>query len=335
MKIIVDNKIPFIEGRLESIAEVSYLAPEEINRETIAGSDVLMVRTRTKCNEKLLKGSTVKLVVTATIGMDHIDAGWCEANGIKVRNAAGCNAPGVAQYVWASLLEKGFEPEGKTLGVVGVGNIGSIVARWGEGLGCKVLLCDPPREKAGKDGRIYHDLEYVLRNSDAVTFHTPLTFYGENATYHMAGSRELAMMKDGAFIVNAARGGVIDEKALEKELKQGRLKALIDVWEGEPNINRDLPPLCLVATQHIAGYSRQGKERATRMALEAVEDVFGVKTDTSGLEKDYSPDFLPSKKQITDSFSPAPETRNLLKNMDDFENIRESYIYRDEILRGV
>ncbi|MDE6338115.1 MAG: 4-phosphoerythronate dehydrogenase, partial [Muribaculaceae bacterium] len=185
MKFIVDNKIPFIKGRLEPLGEVVYADPFAFTPQLVKDADALIIRTRTHCDEALLDGSSVKLVATATIGTDQIDIPWCEANGITVENAAGCNAPGVAQYVWSSLLRNGFDPSRHTLGVVGKGNIGSIVADWGCRLGANVIVCDPPRQKAGHKDEDYLPLEEVLAKADAVTLHTPLTKEGDDSTYHL------------------------------------------------------------------------------------------------------------------------------------------------------
>lgn len=240
IKIIIDDKIPFIKGRLEALEtegvsfDVVYAAPETISAGMVADADAIIVRTRTRCDEKLLKDSAVRLVVTATIGTDHIDIPWCESRGIKVCNAAGCNAPGVAQYVWSSLLRMGFDPSRHTLGVVGVGHVGSIVADWGKHLGAEILVCDPPRKRAGFTDHDYLPLDQLLRNCDAVTLHTPLSRTGEDATFHMIGEAELAMMKPEAILINSSRGPVADNAAWAKSLKAGKGRAVVDVWEGNP-----------------------------------------------------------------------------------------------------
>lgn len=207
MKIIADKNIPFLEGRIAG-AELLSLPACEINRAAVKNADALIVRTRTRCDAALLSGSDVRLVATATIGTDHIDMPWCAANGITVRNAPGCNAPGVALYVWASLLRAGFKPSESVLGVVGRGHVGSIVAQWGRRLGCEVIVCDPVREEAGLTDENYLPLAELLRRSDAVTLHTPLTRGGRYPTFHMVNDATLRYMKAGAILVNAARGGM-------------------------------------------------------------------------------------------------------------------------------
>lgn len=332
MKIIVDNKIPFIAGRLEPLGEVVYTDPFAFTPELVKDADVLIIRTRTHCNEALLDGSTVKLVATATIGTDQIDIPWCESHGITVENAAGCNAPGVAQYVWSSLLRNGFDPSRHTLGVVGKGNIGSIVADWGRRLGAKVIVSDPPRKEAGYTDEDYLSLEEVLTQADAVTLHTPLTKEGEHPTYHLISTPQLQLMMPGAVLVNAARGGVVDNPAWVEWLDEGRGKGIVDVWEGEPDINKELLSKAIITTPHIAGYSREGKERATRMVLEAVERKYGVTLDKSGLEGAYvAPEGAIDPTAITESYNPATDTERLRSHPENFEQLRSDYDYRREV----
>lgn len=331
MKIIIDNKIPFIRQRLEPVAEVVYADPAEFTPELVKDADALIVRTRTICDAALLEGSSVRLIATATIGMDHIDKSWCEENGITVANAIGCNAPGVAQYVWAALLRNGFDPKKHTLGVIGKGHIGSIVTDWGRKLGAKVIVCDPPRERAGLTDENYLPLDDVLRESDAVTLHTPLIRGGIDNTFHLIEYHELELMKDGAILVNAARGPVVDNEDMGSAAATGKIKAVVDVWEGEPVIDLTLLEEAMTATPHIAGYSHEGKERATRMVLEAVEKAFGVTVDKSGLEADYTaPEKISSPQVILLSYDPADDTSALRSAPSEFEKLRSEYEYRRE-----
>ena len=334
MKVIIDNKIPFIAGRLERAGvDTVYADPKAISPEMVKDADALIVRTRTRCDEALLKGSAVRLVVTATIGTDHIDIPWCEANGIAVRNCAGCNAPGVAQYVWSSLLRLGLRP-GAKVGVVGFGHVGSIVAEWGRGMGFDIRVCDPPRQKAGMADNDYRPLAELLRECDAVTLHTPLTRTGDDATYHLVGAEELAEMRPGSVLVNSSRGPVVDNQAWAEELEKGNKRGVVDVWEGEPAISRSLLADAAIATPHIAGYSLQGKQRATRMALEAFAEFFGMEVDTAGLCGAYrSPgDEFPedAAQRIVDSYDPFTDTARLRACPGDFERQRGDYDYRSE-----
>lgn len=331
-RIVADNKIPYLQGRLEPYCDVEYIAPWEFTPERIAGADALLVRTRTRCNASLLDGAAPKLIATATIGYDHIDRSYCAARGITVANAAGCNAPGVAQYVWSVLLRGGFDPEKMTLGVVGCGNVGSLVAQWAQRLGCKVIVNDPPRTERGEaTGFEEVSLDELLRRSDAVTLHTLLTRDGAHPSWHLIGSREVALMRPGAILVNAARGPVIDTEAVADAVESGAIRAMIDTWEGEPSVNARLLRLAQVATPHIAGYSRQGKERAARMTVESVARTFGIPADTEGLAPVYTPDEHLTPTSIVDSYDPRPLTALLKENPESFERLREDTPYRDEV----
>lgn len=340
MKIVADEKIPFLEGRIKG-AELLRLPAGAITRDVLMDADALMTRTRTRCDASLLEGTKVGIVATATIGTDHIDLDWCGRAGIEVRNAPGCNAPGVALYVWGSLLRSGFDPRGKTVGVVGCGNVGSVVAAWGEILGARVLACDPPRAESGLTDREYLPLREVMSHSDAVTIHTPLTHSGEHPTYHLIDAEALKSLREGAFFVNAARGEVVDSTAVADAIERGSIgTAIIDTWEHEPDIDRRLLNLASVATTHIAGYSVEGKQRATRMALEAVRDHFASRRaegepipniSLEGLAGPYEmPDSL-IPGDVTGHYNPAAMTIALKQDPESFETLRNKYPLHSEI----
>lgn len=325
MKIVVDSDIPFIRGRIKGDGiETVYTDQWGFTPETVRDADALVIRTRTPINESLLKDSSVRLVATATIGMDQIDLPWCATRGITVRNSPGCNAPGVAQYVWSSLLRTGFDSGKDTLGIIGCGNVGSTVKEWGEKLGAKMLISDPPK---GMD----IPLERLLAESDAVTLHTPLTREGQHATHHLIGQRELSFMRDGTLIINAARGPVVDFAALKPEVTSGRLRAVIDTWEGEPSVDSELLDKVEYGTFHIAGYSFEGKQRATRMVLEALREELGIETDTSGLTGAYTGTDSLHPSEIMESYDPGVETALLRKNPEKFDILRAQYDYRHEV----
>lgn len=332
MKIIADKNIPFLEGRIPDVDLIRLPAPE-IDPETVKDADALIVRTRTHCGSDLLKDSKVKLISTATIGTDHIDIPWCRENGIKVSNAPGCNAPGVALYVWSNLLRNGFDPEIHTLGVIGCGNVGSIVTQWGERLGAKVLVCDPPRKDRGETDREYMQLEQVLSQSDAITLHTPLTRHGEHPTFHLMNKESLSKLKPGVIFINAARGETTETEALIEAIEKGRIgHAVIDTWEGEPCIDRRLLELADTATTHIAGYSVEGKQRATRMALEAVEETLHTPVDLAGLQGAYRAPELLTPERIISAYDPVPMTIALKSDPQGFETLRNSYPLHSELL---
>ncbi len=272
--ILADKAIPFLEGVFEPYADVRYIPGAEIDAESVRDADALMIRTRTKCNAQLLEGSKVKFIATATIGTDHIDFPYCDSHGIVVRNAPGCNAGGVMEYVFSALYglasRRAISLEGDTIGIIGVGHVGSLIERMGLALGFKVLKCDPPRAKAeGPFG--FCDLDYLLQNSQIVTMHTPL----DETTRGMADSRFFSLMQPGAFFINSSRGEVVDEEALKKAIpKLGPV--IIDTWNHEPNIDLELMDKVAIATPHIAGYSYQGKQNGTAAAVRAVAHYFGI-----------------------------------------------------------
>lgn len=280
MKIVCDNKIPFLKGALEPYAQVVYLPGSDTTPDVVRDADAIITRTRTKCNESLLKGSKVKMIATATIGYDHIDTKWCESNGIEWTNAPGCNSWSVQQYIGSLLVtmsrELGFCCKQKTLGVVGVGNVGSKVARIGALLGFKVLLCDPPRaRREGTAGFV--TLDEIIDKSDIITCHVPLQRSGEDCTFHMIDAARLASMRRDQILINSSRGEVVDCKALKAALKNGAIRAAsLDVWENEPDIDCELLSLLFTGTPHIAGYSLDGKANGTMMSVQAIGRKFDL-----------------------------------------------------------
>ncbi len=274
INILADKAIPFLEGVFEPYANVRYIPGGEIDAESVKDADVLMIRTRTKCNAQLLDGSRVKFIATATIGTDHIDFPYCDSHGIVVRNAPGCNAGGVMEYVFSALYglasRRAISLEGDTIGIIGVGHVGSLIERMGLALGFKILRCDPPRAEAeGPFG--FCDLDYLLRNSQIVTMHTPL----DETTRGMANRDFFSKMQPGAFFINSSRGEVVDDNAL-KEAIPNLGPVIIDTWNHEPNVDLELMDKVAIATPHIAGYSYQGKQNGTAAAVRAVAHYFGI-----------------------------------------------------------
>lgn len=318
-----------MEGVFEPYAEVVRLEGRSIAREDAADADVLVVRTRTRCDAALLEGSRVRLVVTATIGTDHIDTEWCRRHGIRVANAAGCNARGVLQWVAAVLVQIvgrcGRRPEQTTLGIVGVGHVGSLVREYAEMWGFRTLCCDPPREERERCG--FLTLDEVFSRSDIVTFHTPL-----NAdTRHMVNADLFARHERKPFIVNSSRGEVVDTAAL---LASGAEFAA-DVWEHEPNIDAEMLRRAAIATPHIAGYSLQGKANATAMSVHAVAAELGLP-----LTEWYPAGVAPSSArrigwaelcaETERRYDIMAESARLKSHPGEFENMRNGYDYREE-----
>lgn len=331
--ICVDADIPYLDDRLSGKARIRLLGQDEFSRETVKDADALMIRTRTRCNASLLEGSQVKFIATATIGMDQFDLPWCHSHGIATANSPGCNAPAVAQYVWSSILHCGYRPEGLTVGVVGCGHVGSIVVEWGRRLGARMLVSDPPLQEAGtRDDLHFLPLRELAAECDVLTVHTPYSKSGPHPTHHLIDHSITDSMRHGALFINAARGPVSDNKALLPALREKRIRAVIDCWEGEPEIDREIMQLADFATFHIAGYSRQGKQRATRMSLQAIGEFFGFRPDTEGLEGDYRmPQCLTPERLMAD-FDPAPITALLRSRPQDFDTLRARYTLREETL---
>lgn len=313
LKLTADKYIPFLRGLAEQYAATDYLAPEEISNACIKDSDALIIRTRTRVGRELLDGTKVRFVATATIGHDHIDTGWCEQHGICWTACPGCNSQAVCDYVEEALNmlhEDGLRAE--SLGIAGLGNVGSKVKQMAERRGMKVIVSDPPKG-------IYGD----LTKADIITFHTPLTKEGEHRTFHLCDAAFLSRCKDNAVIINAARGGVVDEEAL---LKSGR-KCIIDCWENEPDINRELLASrnTVAASYHIAGYSLEGKINATMMCMEAFRKFFSLPALTDEEKRlplqteergDSSAGWL---RRVTEALKARPA---------DFEKLRKQYRFR-------
>lgn len=341
IKIVADSAIPFLEGVMEPYADVVFIPGNKICHDDIKDADALMIRTRTHCNAELLEGTSVKFIATATIGTDHIDFPYCDLHGIVVRNAPGCNAGGVMEYVFSALYglasRKAINLEGDTIGIVGVGHVGSLIERMALALGFRVLKCDPPRAAAeGPFG--FCDLEYLLKNSQVVTMHTPL----DETTRGMADAHFFDLMQPGAFFINASRGEVVCDDALKAAMpKLGPV--IIDTWNNEPDIDKELMDMVDIATPHIAGYSYQGKQNGTAAAVRAVAHYFGfqelfefypkaefpeneaVKLDLKGLRQgEIAAVFQYNYPIFTDDFMFRLEPEN-------FEKLRSEYKYRREV----
>ncbi len=283
IRIVADNKIPFLEGALEGVAKVDFLPGGEITREDLLDADALITRTRTRCDRSLLEGTGIRFIASATIGYDHIDTEYCKEAGIQWTNAPGCNSSSVRQYMVSTLLylasEKGLKLKDLTLGVVGVGNVGSKVAQAAEALGMKVLLNDPPR--ARKEGTSsFVSIAELKAQADLISIHVPLNSGGEDNTLHLVNREFINGLKPGAILLNSSRGRVVKEADLMEGIRSGKLsEVILDVFEGEPAINPELLDLITLATPHIAGYSLDGKANGTSMAVQAISRFFNLGMD--------------------------------------------------------
>lgn len=321
MKVVIDRYIPFLAEALRGQgAEVAELAPEEITREAVADAEALFVRTRTRVDSALLQGSRVQFVATATIGTDHLDIPYLEQEGIGWASAPGCNAQAVCDYVEECLrTERPLRcptatlNDRLTLGIVGCGHVGSKVKAMAERRGMRVLVSDPPKG-------LHTPLEQIAAEADVITFHTPLTRAGAYPTYHLCNAEFLGHCRPGTLIINAARGGVVDEEAL----LQSGLPCVIDTWEGEPDINHDLLRHAWLASYHIAGYSLEGKINASQQVLDAFCRFFQRKAciiDKKAVTLharlgDSAPGWL---LRITEQLKAQPEA---------FEQLRKAYALR-------
>ncbi len=340
MKIIVDSHIPYISGKIEPFATTEYLEPGDITPIAVREADALIVRTRTRCDAALLEGSRVRFIGSATIGTDHIDLDYCATHGITVRNAPGCNAPAVAQWVFAAIhtwmrTQHITHPNGLTLGIVGVGHIGSIVARWARQLGFNILLNDPPREKRDGSfdvifGQKLHQKNRPLftlqRECDIITFHTPLTRTGQWPTWHLCDRHFLDHLEHCGLIIDAARGAIADNEAL----LSWHGKVALDCWENEPHISPALLDKALVATPHIAGYSIEGKQRGTAMMLAALNDYYGweIPVPTITAPATGAPEV--TLDGIAASYDIMTDTARLKADATAFESLRNHYRHRPE-----
>lgn len=338
MKIIIDDKIPYIKEAAEKIAdEVIYAPGKDFTRELIQDADALIIRTRTHCNRELLEGSKVKFIATATIGFDHIDTEYCKQAGIEWANAPGCNSASVAQYiqssllVWKSLQNKKLDE--LTIGIIGVGNVGSKVAKAAQDFGMRVLLNDLPREEK-EGGTTFTPLERIAKECDIITFHVPLYKEGKYKTYHLADAAFFRSLKRQPVIINTSRGEVIETNVLLNALETGAISdAVIDVWENEPAINIDLLDKVFLGTPHIAGYSADGKANATRMSLDALCRYFNIQTDYQIIPP------APKQLQITaddlsdaylQMYDPRRDSNALKTHPELFEKLRGDYPLRRE-----
>ena len=347
MKIIIDDKIPYIEGVLEPFAEVVYLPGNLTTAETVKDADVLITRTRTLCNRDTLAGSAVKFIATATIGFDHIDVDYCKSAGIEWVNAPGCNAESVNQYISSALFSfssrKKFALEGRTIGIVGVGQVGSRVAKTCKIIGMEVLLNDPPRERLEGSSE-FVSLEQIQQQADIISFHVPLNLKGMDKTLQMVNESFLAGLEKKPLLINTCRGEVFATEAVCKAGRSNELSGLIiDCWEHEPELDLDLLNRADYGTAHIAGYSKDGKANGTRMSVQAVSQFFNLGLDDwvpSGIEPPRKPIIdLDGSKKCTESilaevvlstYEIERDDRALRENPQLFEQLRGAYPVRRE-----
>lgn len=361
MKIVIDDKIPYIRDVIAQICDdATYVKGSAISAADVRDADALIVRTRTRCDRQLLKGSRVKFVATATIGFDHIDALYLKEAGIEWMNCPGCNSASVAQYLRSVLIllrrERGVDAARSTVGVVGYGHVGSKVARVAQEEGFRVLVCDPPLAEKAKTtaapgcadshaGTINTDadipaddfvsMERIEQECDVITFHVPLTREGTpHPTLHIADEAFFARLRRRPVIVNTSRGAVVDNAALLHALESGAVSdAVIDTWEGEPDINVALLNKVYIGTPHIAGYSADGKTNADNMVIAGLCRHFGIANRWHILPPPLPPEVRPTGQHDTDAlrlYNPLDDSRRLKASPESFEQLRGDYPLRRE-----
>jgi erythronate-4-phosphate dehydrogenase len=288
LTIVIDDHIPFIKGILEPFARIIYAKGGLIDRSLAMQADGLIIRTRTRCDAALLDGTPVKFIATATIGIDHIDTVYCDKNNISWHHAPGCNSSSVRQYIASALVSLATKHnlvlEGKKIGIVGVGHVGSKVAQLAQALGMITVLNDPPRQRAEKKGG-FVTLEEIKNTCDIISLHVPLTLEGTDKTYKMADEGFFSSLGKMPLLLNTCRGDVVDTDAVKKALISGKISGFsADVWENEPAADLELLRMADIATPHIAGYSVEGKANGTAACVNAASHYFGF-----GLDNWYPP----------------------------------------------
>lgn len=310
MKIIADENIPFVKQACETVGDVVLVSGRAFTPELVKDADALLVRSITKVNKELLDGSSVKFVGTATIGFEHIDREYLAEKAIGFSSAPGSNANSVAEYIIAALLNLAekykFDLSEKSIGIIGVGNVGSRVEKKAEALGMKVVCNDPPLSRETDDEK-YRPIDEIY-SCDIITVHTPLTKEGIDKTCHLCDEAFFDKLKDSAVFINSSRGGVVKTKAIKNVIKNEKLLVtVLDVWENEPNIDNQLLSMVDIGTPHIAGYSYDGKIVGMIMVYEAMCRHFGLEIKAS--VEDFLPEPIVPTIEIT---SDKSEQRLLL-----------------------
>ena len=332
MKLMIDDAVWGFSEIFSEFGEVITLPGRQINHKSLLDCDVLIVRSRTKVNEELLKGTKIQFVGSTVAGLDHIDEGYLHENNIAFASAQGCNANAVAEYVISAIAnlsnDFNFELSGKTLGIIGVGNVGSRLDFKARQLGLTTLLNDPPREiNEGSDNFV--SLDKAL-SADIVSFHTPLTFSGAHPTYNLLGSHNFNIIKEDAIVINAARGGIIDETIWQNTATKANV---IDCWENEPNINSTLQKSAYWSTPHIAGHSIDAKFMGSFMIYKEL-CKFKQKPIKNRIEKLINPESRTIEKntlhETLNAIYPFIDDHLAIKNISKFEDYRRNYPDRFE-----
>ncbi len=350
LKIVIDENISFAEEAFNHLGIVETVHGRSVSSQLLKDADILIVRSITMVDEYLLKNTKIKFVGTATIGTDHIDLDYLKKNKITFANAKGCNAFSVAEYVAASLfylsVKYDFRLKDKSIGIVGVGNVGSKVARFAKALGMKVFLNDPPLERNGDPGK-FVSLNEILK-CDIVTLHTPLNPDGIDKTLHLINKENLARLNENTILINTSRGAVINNNDLLESIERKKLITVLDVWENEPEVNSGLLERTDIATPHIAGYSLEGKINGTIMIYNALCRFLNIEKEynfqmpalkDSVLEINSSEQFETAMYQLISKIYPIADDDKRMRRMsgmnraniaNEFDNQRKNYPVRRE-----
>lgn len=332
MKLVIDDACYAYEKIFGNFGEIIALPGRNIDKAAVKDADVLIVRSRTKVNQDLLEGSQIQFVGSTVAGLDHVDQTYLNANNITFFSAQGCNAMAVAEFVISGIVnlakELNFDYTEKTLGIIGVGNVGSRLAAKAELMGIKTLLNDPPRQEA-ENLPNFVDLDTAL-NADIVTFHTPLSFDGKHPSYQLLNAKNFHHISDETIVFNAARGGVIVEEVWQNTPTKANI---IDCWENEPNINQTLQKNAYWATPHIAGHSVDAKFMGSFMVYKALCEFVGVQQDASIVNL-INPGILSlNQDNLVDSLNTVYDFKKdtqAIADIKNFEHYRRNYPVRYE-----
>ncbi|WMY96680.1 MAG: 4-phosphoerythronate dehydrogenase [Arsenophonus sp.] len=283
MKILIDENITYGKKIFKKIGEVKTIPGRLISHSILKNFDALMVRSVTQVNKKLLENTKIKFVGTATAGFEHIDKKWLKKAGINFIAATGCNAISVVEYVFSALLVMAqnycFELKEKTVGIVGVGNIGNLLNKYLTTWGVQTLLYDPPLANITKNNKKFCSLKQIINEAEILTFHPNLNKSSQNSSYHLLNKELLDSIPKGRILINTSRGSVFNNQILFNRLKNGKkIHIILDVWENEPSFLLPLLTYTDIATPHIAGYSLEGKIRGTLHIFNEFNKFLGQKS---------------------------------------------------------
>jgi erythronate-4-phosphate dehydrogenase len=324
MKIIADDQIPLVEAFFGPHGDLIQKPAEAINAHDVKEADLLLIRTVHKMHPEWLDNSRVKMVASATAGVDHVEG--LQERGIHFAHAPGCNANAVAEYVVccvAELLQSGRLTENALAGVIGVGHVGSRVLEKLSILHFTTLANDPPRSI--REPNFHSDSLLEFKKADLICVHTPLTTQGDFPSFQLINAGFLDSLKKNSIVLNAGRGEVVDELAF---LQRKNVLSCADVWVNEPNINSDFLGRSLIATPHIAGYSIQAKYRATEQIYEAACEFFGWTRKSVGVNFDILtiPECSSWRDVVLHVLNPA----SLRIQKGRFSENRRNYVFRNE-----